>query len=314
MEGGMRQQEQEEQEAAAAIHAAGAGAACGQAGAGDPAAACRLGGVCLAAGCNAAGCARPDRRHRCQQWCRCSSAAAAAAAAAGAAATGAARWCGSSSHRAGWSWGDVQQLVVYGLGSPDDSKVSRHQLALVLLLQGLLPGLTQPPQLYDPAFGEADALLLQALGLAVIGANEEGRRGVDGPTLFYLPHCEATLTDNLLCANARADQQCCLALLGNSFATYQSRWAGPAGSRPRTARPDRLLQLIDQGSVVEVRVHDAGYHVASAFNDMSLHTFRAPVDRGHAADHGPAAMSTGQRPGTCSGPATGPEGGDHGGS
>jgi hypothetical protein len=37
---------------------------------------------------------------------------------------------GSSSSSSGvcWRWGDVQQLVVYGLGSPDDSKVSRHQV------------------------------------------------------------------------------------------------------------------------------------------------------------------------------------------
>jgi hypothetical protein len=34
----------------------------------------------------------------------------------------------SSSSGACWRWGDVQQLVVYGLGSPDDSKVSRHQV------------------------------------------------------------------------------------------------------------------------------------------------------------------------------------------
>jgi hypothetical protein len=60
----------------------------------------------------------------------------------------------------------------------------------VLLLQGLLPGLSQPPLLFDPAFSEADRLLLQGLGLAVIGENEEGRRCVEGPTLFYLPHCE----------------------------------------------------------------------------------------------------------------------------
>jgi hypothetical protein len=34
----------------------------------------------------------------------------------------------SSSSGACWRWCDVQQLVVYGLGSPDDSKVSRHQV------------------------------------------------------------------------------------------------------------------------------------------------------------------------------------------
>ncbi|WIA15841.1 hypothetical protein OEZ85_012596 [Tetradesmus obliquus] len=181
----------------------------------------------------------------------------------------------SSSIGPGWSWREVQSLVVYGLGSPDDSKVSRHQLALVLLLQGLLPRLSQPPLLFDPAFSEADRLLLQGLGLGVIEENEEGRRPVQGPTLFYLPHCEAGLTDNLLLANASPQQQQHLALLGNSFGSYQARWAAPSALRPSTVRPDRLLQLVEQGAVCELRVPDHGYCVASAFNDMSLHTFSA---------------------------------------
>ncbi|WIA36017.1 hypothetical protein OEZ86_007380 [Tetradesmus obliquus] len=172
----------------------------------------------------------------------------------------------SSSSGPGWSWREVQCLVVYGLGSPDDSKVSRHQ--------GLLPGLSQPPLLFDPAFSEADRLLLQGLGLRVIEENEEGRRAVQGPTLFYLPHCEAGLTDNLLLANASPQQQH-LALLGNSFGSYQARWAAPSARRPSTVRPDRLLQLVEQGAVCELRVPDHGYSVASAFNDMSLHTFSA---------------------------------------
>jgi hypothetical protein len=74
--------------------------------------------------------------------------------------------------------------------SPAAAAAAPLQLALVLLLQGLLPGLSHPPLLYDPAFSEADALLLPLLGLEVIKENEEGRRAVTGPTLFYLPHCE----------------------------------------------------------------------------------------------------------------------------
>lgn len=64
------------------------------------------------------------------------------------------------------------------------------QLALATLLQQLLPGLASPPQLYDPAFSPLDAALLQHLGMEVVGRDEGGRRPVDEPTLFYLPHCE----------------------------------------------------------------------------------------------------------------------------
>jgi hypothetical protein len=68
------------------------------------------------------------------------------------------------------------------------------QLAMVLLLQELLPGLVSPPQLYDPAFSPLDCQLLQQIGLAVIATNEEGRRSTEGQrVLFFLPHCEVGL-------------------------------------------------------------------------------------------------------------------------
>lgn len=61
----------------------------------------------------------------------------------------------------------------------------------MVLLQELLPGLAQPPQLYDPAFSPLDCRLLQQMGFGVIPVNEEGRRSIGGQrTLFFLPHCE----------------------------------------------------------------------------------------------------------------------------
>ncbi|KAG2446268.1 hypothetical protein HXX76_000857 [Chlamydomonas incerta] len=47
---------------------------------------------------------------------------------------------------AGGAWRALRRLVVYGLGSPHESRVSRYQLALVLLLRDqVLPGLRQEP-------------------------------------------------------------------------------------------------------------------------------------------------------------------------
>ena len=37
------------------------------------------------------------------------------------------------------------------------------------------------------------------------------------PTLFFLPHCEAELCDNLIAANAAAHALGRVAVLGNSF-------------------------------------------------------------------------------------------------
>lgn len=146
-------------------------------------------------------------------------------------------------------------------------------------------------------------------------------RRLTPPCRAPLPRaCQGVLCDNLLGANWCAERLGRLALLGNSFATYATRWAAPPGVRPATARPGRLLQLVHEGAaarrwagaahtrwlwscacgllastarvhgtpvlttaaaaaacsgaVLELPVRDGGYHVASAFNDMSLHIFR----------------------------------------
>lgn len=68
------------------------------------------------------------------------------------------------------------------------------QLALALLLaEDLLPGLAQPPELYDPTFSEVDRLLLgKRLGMVVLERDERCARTAARPTLFYLPHLEVS--------------------------------------------------------------------------------------------------------------------------
>lgn len=61
---------------------------------------------------------------------------------------------------------------------------------------------------------------------------------------------------------------------------HQHTPAVPPPARPAPAgipRPERLLQLVAAGAVLELPVRDGGFHVASAFNDMALHVF--PRDR-----------------------------------
>lgn len=84
----------------------------------------------------------------------------------------------------------VLQLVVYGLGCIEDSRVSRYQLSLALLLRDMLPNLATNPELFDPAFSDMDRMIMKALDLNAIEINESGARPVTSPTLFYLPHCE----------------------------------------------------------------------------------------------------------------------------
>ncbi|KAG2492475.1 hypothetical protein HYH03_009140 [Edaphochlamys debaryana] len=206
-------------------------------------------------------------------------------------------------------WRCMRCMVVYGLGSAHESRVSRYQLALVLLLrERCLLGLAGPVQLYDPAFDAVDRLALAQLGMQVLEVNEGGARTVSSPTFFYLPHCEGALCDALLGANwgpqgpasagpgavggalaqaagaepgpAPTAGGCglpLLAVLGNSFRTYQQRWELQSGAAPtdgkRPTRPGRIIQAVDQGAVVELATPDLRFPAPSAFNDMALHCF-----------------------------------------
>lgn len=198
----------------------------------------------------------------------------------------------------------LQAMVIYGLGSleqPGGIHI-RCQCALALRLAALLqPRLASPPEAFDPVFTGLDRSVLQALGIAVLQEDEGGARVAGVPTLFYLPHCEDSLTDALLAANVAAGTLCNCVLLGNRLSIYPERWGEGAGASSGAAsargsgnseqcgrsslrqahwrevrpRPDMLLALCAAGAVLEVPVHEQGYPVVSAFNDLALHTFAA---------------------------------------
>ena len=111
----------------------------------------------------------------------------------------------------------------------------------------------------------------------VLEVNEEGKRAAACPTLFYLPHCEADICDNLVAANWGTVQRARTAVLGNSFSLYAERWAtaGSVQAQHRRARPEWLLRAVVEGAVLEVPVLDHGFPIVSAFNDMGLHLFPA---------------------------------------
>ncbi|GIL64026.1 hypothetical protein Vafri_18013 [Volvox africanus] len=202
-------------------------------------------------------------------------------------------------------WHCMRSLVVYGLGSPHLSRVSRYQLALVLLLRDqVLRGLTSPVHLYDPAFDDVDRLALEQLGLQVVDVDEGAARRVMEPTFFYMPHCERELYDALLRANwnggagSISDSHSggvsglpLLAVLGNSFRQYLERWqikgrtgsGGAGGHHANTARlrgggggggaPGPVVRSCLEGAAAEFVTPELRFPVPSAFNCMSLHLF-----------------------------------------
>jgi len=149
-------------------------------------------------------------------------------------------------------------------------------VGLACLLKSALPALQSPPQTFDPVFSPHDLAVLPLFDMQIIDHNEEGRRIADEPTLFFMPHCEVELTENLLEANVQAGTLTNVVIIGNSFAQYRERWSGYQTNlqgQPDRKRPVMLLQLCEDAIVHETHLDDQGFPVAGAFNDMSLHTF-----------------------------------------
>ncbi|KAM4576558.1 SRR1-like protein [Odontesthes bonariensis] len=118
-----------------------------------------------------------------------------------------------------------QQLdcVCYGLGSFSTYVSARYQLAMLLLLleAGQIP--LQDCSVYDPAFSRGDMDVLRELGLTVLTENEEGKRLVTKPTLFYMMHCGKALYNNLLWRNWRAQCLSRVMIIGNTFGGMRER-------------------------------------------------------------------------------------------
>lgn len=173
----------------------------------------------------------------------------------------------------------MEELVIYGLGSMDDSVVSRWQLALALTLRHLLTSHDKAPiktSSYDPAFGPCDLLLMRSLGIEVIEENEECRRLAHAPTFFYMPHCEHHLYESLVIHNLSSGLLSNVIILGNSFKRY--------GESLNGSKPKQIMDLVARGCIDEIDVPcDKGPkksrdneppYPEGAFNNTSLHFFK----------------------------------------
>ena len=112
------------------------------------------------------------------------------------------------------------QMVIYGIGSIESYEPPRLQLSLAILMKRKFSWIGTI-EVFDPIISLAESRVLETLGCSVLSVNEFGRRQALRPTLFFMPHCEAELYDNLLQANWRVDMLNRMVLFGNSFSLYQ---------------------------------------------------------------------------------------------
>ncbi|XP_073288501.1 protein SENSITIVITY TO RED LIGHT REDUCED 1-like [Primulina huaijiensis] len=115
---------------------------------------------------------------------------------------------------------EKMQMVIYGIGSIESFELPRFQLSLAILMKRKFSWIGEI-QVFDPIISLTESKVLNSLGCSVLSVNEQGRRQVQKPTLFFMPHCEADLYENLLEVNWVMDRLIRLVLFGNSFGSYE---------------------------------------------------------------------------------------------
>eukprot|EP00742_Colponemidia_sp_Colp-10_P004615 GILJ01004925.1.p1 GENE.GILJ01004925.1~~GILJ01004925.1.p1 ORF type:complete len:308 (+),score=31.37 GILJ01004925.1:51-926(+) len=171
--------------------------------------------------------------------------------------------------------GSPIDVVCYGLGSYENSTNAQYQLACALLLH---KEVCQSGSLmvFDPMLTEADIQVSQDLGCTIIESNEEGKRCVHRPTLFFMPHCSKGLYHNTLYANWSTDSLHNVYIVGNSFSSYSDRgWQLRASYDIRHGVKhhfevtciEKVLELVSEESIENC------FTPETVFNDLSLHHF-----------------------------------------
>ncbi|KAI3821941.1 hypothetical protein L1987_09517 [Smallanthus sonchifolius] len=112
------------------------------------------------------------------------------------------------------------KMVIYGIGSIESFEPPRLQLSLAILMKRKLDWIGEI-EVFDPIISLTESKVLEELGCHVLSVNEQGMRKVVNPILFFMPHCEAELYDNLLTTNWRHDSLNKIILFGNSFEKYE---------------------------------------------------------------------------------------------
>lgn len=161
------------------------------------------------------------------------------------------------------------QMVIYGIGSIESYETPRLQLSLAILLKKKLNWIGDI-EVFDPILSATESQVLEALGCSVISVNEQGQRCAQKPTMFFMPHCEAELYDNLLRANWRVDLLNRVVLFGNSFETYEQH----VSEFKNSVVVDSARHILGiRQFTKEFRIKTVSDDYFGAFHDSSWHFF-----------------------------------------
>ncbi|XP_043693728.1 protein SENSITIVITY TO RED LIGHT REDUCED 1-like [Telopea speciosissima] len=161
------------------------------------------------------------------------------------------------------------QMVIYGIGSIESYDPPRLQLSLAILIKRKFDWIGDI-EIFDPVISTTEARVLEALGCHVLSVNEQGRRQALKPTIFFMPHCEAILYDNLLQANWKAGFLTKMVVFGNSFERYEQHVL----DFKHSVVGDSVKHVLDSRRFInEVKIETFSDDFFRAFHDSSWHFF-----------------------------------------
>ncbi|KAL2320093.1 hypothetical protein Fmac_029062 [Flemingia macrophylla] len=166
------------------------------------------------------------------------------------------------------------QMVIYGIGSIEMYEIPRLQLSLALLMRKDF-GWIGNIEVFDPVLSATESRILEALGCSVMSINEHGRREALKPTLFFMPHCEAELYNNLLQANWKLDLLKNIVLIGNSFETYEQH-ASLCKNSPILNSSGNIFAARGFTKAFRIQIVSDDYYFA--FHDSSWHFFNPGLE------------------------------------
>ncbi|KAJ8551541.1 hypothetical protein K7X08_021556 [Anisodus acutangulus] len=166
------------------------------------------------------------------------------------------------------------QMVIYGIGSIESYEPPRLQLSLAILMKRMFSWIGEV-EVFDPVISLAESRVLTALSCCVLTVNEQGRRQALRPTMFFMPHCEAELYDNLVDANWRPDLLNNIFLFGNSFEAYEQHLSV---CKNLTLADSRKHILAIRQFVKEFGIDSFSDDFFRAFHGSSWHFFNIDPD------------------------------------
>ncbi|CAN6466300.1 unnamed protein product [Victoria cruziana] len=165
------------------------------------------------------------------------------------------------------------KMVVYGIGSITSCERARLQFAFAVLLRRAM-GFVAGIEVFDPIISAVESKVIESFDCSMIPTDEEGRRVAHEPTIFFMPHCEAVLYNNLLEANWASRFLKKIVVLGNSFSGYKQfvsefRDAHVAGST------NYIVGVWEHTEEIQVKVDEEFF---LPFHDISWHFFELSSD------------------------------------